>query len=418
MGTWVARFYGNEGSTQIIHTNSTSVLVNVKGGGGLSASGKTITDLRYEWDADDFAWDKDRDLKAKEPFFSSGFNFGEEESMGAIKQKLKGAIDSQRDFLKNLDTDAQSIKMAHKRGIQNMFPALYALDYANLKSLAEELLDDKSDSGVTKAKIFVEMLASAGTSASAMAVIDLVREGRIDKDRDAPETVKNCFQTWASKYVKQAWDKYKATEDHQEKGFILSVMANMRWGGHSTLLMPLIQGKMEQCNQLRTMALWAGGWEIIAMGKGWETFAPLFADRSLTSELRISALEMLFFSKLNGAQMASIVTTLYRDPDYEVINYAYTLFERYANSIDPCDKSRAHLAGFFLKMMKQFSNRNVDWSFGASRTYVRQFYKKKYGYSGAYMFYVIGSGKSTMPISFGAAMTSTRSDSYKMMMGP
>ena len=60
MGTWVARFYGNEGSTQIIHTNSTSVLVNVKGGGGLSASGKTITDLRYEWDADDFAWDKDR----------------------------------------------------------------------------------------------------------------------------------------------------------------------------------------------------------------------------------------------------------------------------------------------------------------------------------------------------------------------
>ena len=66
-----------------------------------------------------------------------------------------------------------------------MFPALYALDYSNLKSLAEELLDDKSDSGVTKAKIFVEMLASAGTSASAMAVIDLVKEGRIDKDRDA-----------------------------------------------------------------------------------------------------------------------------------------------------------------------------------------------------------------------------------------
>ena len=62
-----------------------------------------------------------RDLKAKEPFFSSGFNFGEEESMGAIKQKLKGAIDSQRDFLKNLDTDAQSIKMAHKYENQSSF---------------------------------------------------------------------------------------------------------------------------------------------------------------------------------------------------------------------------------------------------------------------------------------------------------
>ena len=65
-----------------------------------------------------------------------------------------------------------------------MFPALYALDYSNLKSLAEELLDDKSDSGVAKAKIFIEMLASAGTSASAVVVVDLIKDGRL-KDRDA-----------------------------------------------------------------------------------------------------------------------------------------------------------------------------------------------------------------------------------------
>ena len=66
-----------------------------------------------------------------------------------------------------------------------MFPALYALDYSNLKSLAEELLDDKSDSGMTKSKVFIEMLASTGTSASAMVVIDLVKEGRLNGDRDA-----------------------------------------------------------------------------------------------------------------------------------------------------------------------------------------------------------------------------------------
>ena len=46
-------------------------------------------------------------------------------------------------------------------------------------------VDDKSDSGVTKAKVFVEMLASAGTSASSMVVIDLVKAGRLNKDRDA-----------------------------------------------------------------------------------------------------------------------------------------------------------------------------------------------------------------------------------------
>ena len=71
--------------------------------------------------------------------------------------------------------------------------------------------------------------------------------------------VKGCFRNFASKYVKEAWDKYKATDDHQEKGFILSVLSNMRFGGHSSLMMPLIKGEMEQCNQLRTMASWAAG---------------------------------------------------------------------------------------------------------------------------------------------------------------
>ena len=66
-----------------------------------------------------------------------------------------------------------------------MFPALYALDYASLKSLAEDLLADKSDGGVTKAKIFMEMLASSGTSASAMVIIDLIKAGKMSGDRDA-----------------------------------------------------------------------------------------------------------------------------------------------------------------------------------------------------------------------------------------
>ena len=50
---------------------------------------------------------------------------------------------------------------------------------------AEDLLADKSDGGVTKAKVFMEMLASSGTSASAMVIIDLIKEGKISGDRDA-----------------------------------------------------------------------------------------------------------------------------------------------------------------------------------------------------------------------------------------
>ena len=75
-----------------------------------------------------------------------------------------------------------------------MFPALYALDYANLKSLAEDLLADKSDGGVTKAKVFMEMLASSGTSASAMVIIDLIKEGKISGDRDAALALTKVIQ--------------------------------------------------------------------------------------------------------------------------------------------------------------------------------------------------------------------------------
>ncbi len=197
---------------------------------------------------------------------------------------------------------------------------------------------------------------------------------------------------------------------------MLAVLSNIRYGGHSRLLKPLITGEMEQCPQLRAMAMWTAGWEAVATGKGFEYYSPLFSDRSLTSEMRIAALEMMMYSSPNPAQFASIVTVLYGDSDYEVINYAYALFQRYGDSIDPCDEQTGHLAGHFLKFMRQFSQYETDWSFGVSKTYQRQFHKKKYGYGGSYMFYVIGSQKSTTPISIGASMTNVRSDSYKMNM--
>ena len=44
---------------------------------------------------------------------------------------------------------------------------------------------DKSDTGVVKSKIFVELLASVGTSASALVIRDLVMENKFDNDRTA-----------------------------------------------------------------------------------------------------------------------------------------------------------------------------------------------------------------------------------------
>ena len=59
------------------------------------------------------------------------------------------------------------------------------MHYSTLKSIAEQLLGDKSERGVQKSNMFNEYLGVAGTSAAAMVVIDLVKNNKFDNDRDA-----------------------------------------------------------------------------------------------------------------------------------------------------------------------------------------------------------------------------------------
>ena len=51
-----------------------------------------------------------------------------------------------------------------------------------------------------------------------------------------------------------------------------------------------------------------------------------------------------------------IMSVLYKEKDYEVINYVYSIFEQFANSINPspCWKKQRENAEFFLRFMKQY----------------------------------------------------------------
>ncbi len=60
-----------------------------------------------------------------------------------------------------------------------------ALDYNNLKSIADQLYADKSEAGVSKANVFGELLGSAGTTAAALVIKDLLLEKKFDNARDA-----------------------------------------------------------------------------------------------------------------------------------------------------------------------------------------------------------------------------------------
>lgn len=178
-------------------------------------------------------------------------------------------------------------------------------------------------------------------------------------------------------------------------------MANMRFGGQSDILKPVITGQMNaDDDQIRSASLYAAGFDGIFNG-GPKYFMPIFADRSYSHQMRIYALEMAMWSKPSAADFVTIITTLFKEKDYEVTNYAFALMERWANTINPCYAQTSELAKFYLKYMKQYSKYETDFGFGVSKTYTREFYKKKYGYGGSYSFYVIGSHSSTTPTAFG-----------------
>ena len=91
----------------------------------------------------------------------------------------------------------------------------------------------------------------------------------------------------------------------------------------------------------------------------------------------------------------------------------YTLLEKWATDIEPCNHKTAELAAYFLKYLKQLSGYKMDWGFGVSKPYKRTFVKKKYGYSGSYTFYTVGAHRSTTPLAVGMTIDSTLHHGYK-----
>lgn len=129
---------------------------------------------------------------------------------------------------------------------------------------------------------------------------------------------------------------------------------------------------------------------------------------------RINSLEMILYSQPSAATLSAVNNVLAKEQDYEVTNYAFSLFERYASSIDPCDAKTKNLAKYYLKYMKQYSGYNTDYGFGVSKTFTRQFQKEKYGYGGGFVAYFIGSHRSTTPVVMGIGASSTLMNSYKV----
>ena len=192
----------------------------------------------------------------------------------------------------------------------------------------------------------------------------------------------------------------------------LDTLQNIRHGGVADKVKPLIYGEMNEDEEMKTAAVWVAGWDAAVL-HGIDYFFPIFANQKEAHETRISALAMIFYSNPSTTDMARILAILKTETNYELINFAYTLFEQFANTINPCHEEVSKRAKYFLKYMKQYSQYEMDWGFGVSKTFIREYQQKKYGYGGSYGYYVVGSDKSTTPISVGMSVSNTFFQSYQ-----
>ena len=222
-----------------------------------------------------------------------------------------------------------------------------------------------------------------------------------------------CFRDIGNKWAKKFWGKYQSASDRNMRDVYMGALSNLRFGGQAKILQPLIEGKTGASDEDRVYALWAAWADNMVHGKLMDVYFPLFANPANHHEVRIHALMALLYKTPSTTDMARVIGVLRVEKDYEVVNFAKAHIEKMAHSIDPCHKDSAKVAGFFLKYLKQLDKYDVDWGFGVSKTYTRQFVKKEYGSAGNVNFITVGSHDSTTPISIGMSISTTLHNNYK-----
>ena len=73
------------------------------------------------------------------------------------------------------DHDDITVQNNHKKGMESLYFIMYSMDYKTMKQIFEELSGDKTEYGIKKLNMYNEYLANTGTTASAMLIMDMVR---------------------------------------------------------------------------------------------------------------------------------------------------------------------------------------------------------------------------------------------------
>jgi len=475
-GVVAAQYFESAGVSTFIHVNRSLTLVDVRTSDGSIQPSRTVTldDLSYEMSDGDFKWNKNRNLKDKEPFFSSG------EYLQEDQVTLQGAL------VKILDMIWQSFSLhevnqanmdkLHKFGAGSAMPIMYGMNYASLMDVFTQLKADTSEEGVAKQNMFREFVAEAGTSAAAIFIKDAVLSNLFDNDSDAARAVtgiafhirrpnvqlvnefaailesdrhglvemagplalahliqrtctlagnamsddrRQCVReladVWAEKYFK----KFTDSSDQEEKLMAISFLMNLRSVKAKELLKPVAYGEYPGVDdQIQARAIRASFWGTVYTQSTIDFFLPIFMNMRNGHGARIAAIDQIFvMNNVDVTTLSMIMTQMFAEQDNEVLNYVFTLFDKYANSKYACnEEAKADKAKYFLKYMKQMGVHGMDYGFGMSKTFRQSYVQEKYGYGGGYEFWVLGSHASTSPLEVGLRLDANLFGGYQSNM--
>ena len=378
------------------------------------------------------------------------------------------------------DKTKEYINNIHKQGILVLTPFLMKMNYDSLYSMKERFFEEAGEvrNGELAKNLFRELVSATGSNPSALLVKEMVMKQEYKNDftaarellsipfhlyrptqkiveefKELMEEV-NEFEDWEfvkmaaplaySTLVRRTCESYNGNMDACEEQLIkpaveetfeyfelveitdiqtlnkyMSMLSNMRWGGVYQTLKPIILGETNHRNlySLRTKAIQAAAPGILRNGLEEEYLLPLIMDEYENHEVRINAFEVLMKGNPSKTTFIKIVTAMYWERDYEVFNYVYTSFEKYATSQkQPCGQRTQELARYFLKYWKEHMWLRPKYTFGISKTYARRFTDEKFGYGAGFEYHTVGSHKASSPIAIFGEVKETQFKGHEMQI--
>lgn len=128
--------------------------------------------------------------------------------------------------------------------------------------------------------------------------------------------------------------------DYEQKLLYLQAMGNLKFGKVTNYLDPIIRDET-QSDDIRFVATWIK--ESVAeqsspseRRENYETFWPIFENRSAPLELRAAAFIILLTSSPTSARLMSIHTLMENEPNPHLVNFYRTTLLSLAGTTQPC----------------------------------------------------------------------------------